>query len=82
MCSLGEIKAIIDDSLRPFVGRLKDVEDTVFGDDWAGGLKGWANRQNGYLKGIRLVLVIVLPILTTINAVVLTMIILHIVRGG
>lgn len=81
MCSAEQLKAIIDDTLKPFVGRIVDLEGTVFGEEWDGGLKGWANKQNGYLKGIRLMLVIGLPIITAFNIAVLVAVLAHIGRG-
>ena len=61
--------------------RVKDLEGTVFGEKWDDGLKGWANRQNGYLKGIRLMLMIGLPVLTSINLAILYTVLAHITKG-
>ena len=61
--------------------RVSDLESTVFGEDWDGGLKGWANRQNGYLKGIRLMLIIGFPIIGGINLAVLAAVLSHITKG-
>ena len=82
MCSLEELRTTIDDTLKPFVGRVVDLESTVFGEQWDGGLKGWANKQNGYLKGIRLMLIIGLPIITAINIAVFVAMLAHIGGGA
>lgn len=82
MCTVEQLRATIDDTLKPFAGRIRDLEGTVFGEKWDDGLKGWANKQNGYLKGIRLMLVIGLPIITAINIAVFVAVLAHIGAGA
>lgn len=81
MFTLDELRTTIDDTLKPFAGRIRELEGTVFGKGWDGGLKGWANKQNGYLKGIRLMLIIGLPIITAINIAVFVAVLTHIGGG-
>ena len=81
MCTKEELKAAIAEGITPFVERVENLEDTVFGEDWDGGLKGWANRQNGYLKGIKTMLDWGFPILTAIDVVILVAILTHLTKG-
>lgn len=77
---ISEIKCVVDDSIKPLVQRVRNLEITTYGEDWSGGLKSWANRQNGYLKGISLMLKIGIPIVAGINLVILAAIFGHMVR--
>jgi len=77
LCTKEELEKAIEEGIKPIVERTMNLEDTVFGEDWDGGLKGWANRQDGYLKGIKTMLNWGFPILTAINVVILVAILSH-----